>query len=83
MNNIRPELYILVTSTSIHKEQKAVHTMLDASAMAPVTSMIAGKANSLISPTMIPNFEIWHWYLGTTSFGIRKVLRRTANIQEC
>ena len=83
MNNVRPKLYILVTSTSIHKEQKAVHTMLDASAMAPVTSMIARKAHSLISATMIPNFEIWHWYLGTTSFGIRKELRRTANIQQC
>ena len=47
MNNIRPELYILVTSTSIYKEQKAFDTMLDASAMAPVTSMIAKKAHSL------------------------------------
>ena len=48
MNNIRPELYILVTSTSIYKEQKAFDTlMLDAGAMAPVTSMIARKAHSL------------------------------------
>ena len=47
MNNIRPELYILVTSTSIYKEQKAFDTMLDDNAMAPVTSMIAKKAHSL------------------------------------
>ena len=57
MNNIRTELYILVTSTSIYKEQKAFDTMLDASAMAPVTSMIARKAHSA---PMIPNLEIWH-----------------------
>ena len=54
MNNIRPELYVLATSTSIYKEQKAFDTMLDASAMAQVTSMIP-----------------------------RKVMSRTANIQQC
>ena len=47
MNNIRPEQYILVTSTSIYKEQKDFDTMSDASAMVPVTSMIARKAHSL------------------------------------